>query len=127
MSNTTGMRFTKEHEWVKIEDGKAYVGITDHAQNSLGNIVFVELPEIDNDVCSGDTIASVESVKTVSDVYSPISGKVIEVNSNLENDPGLLNNDPYGSYIAILEVSDASNLENLMDESQYQSYCEEEH
>lgn len=127
MSDTAGRRFTKEHEWVKIEGQKAYVGVTDHAQEALGNIVFVELPEIGSEVKSGNMLATIESVKTVSDVYAPVSGKVITVNSELENDPGLINNDAYGAYIAVLEITDASNLENLMDEAQYQTYCEEEH
>lgn len=127
MSNTSGMRFTKEHEWVKIEGQKAYVGVTDYAQKSLGNIVFVELPEIGSEVASGNMLATIESVKTVSDVYAPLGGKVMEVNGELENDPGLINSDAYGTFIAILEITDASNLENLMDEAQYQTYCEEEH
>jgi len=127
MSNTSGMRFTKEHEWVKIEGQKAYVGVTDYAQKSLGNIVFVELPEIGAEIGSGNMLATIESVKTVSDVYAPLGGKVMEVNGELENDPGLINSDASGTYIAVLEITDASNLENLMDEEQYQTYCEEEH
>ncbi|CAB1245655.1 glycine cleavage system protein H (lipoyl acceptor protein) [Ruminococcaceae bacterium BL-6] len=126
MSGTKGMRFTKEHEWVKCEEGKVYIGITDYAQKELGDIVFVELPEVGRELESGDMICTVESVKTVSDVYTPLNGQVVEVNSGLMENPGLINKDPYGSFIAVLQTSDPSVLEKLMDEAAYKKFCEEE-
>lgn len=126
MSETSALRFTREHEWVKIEGGNAVIGITDYAQKELGDIVFVELPELGSEFESGKVLGTIESVKTVSDVYTPFSGKVVEVNGELENDPGKVNRDPYGSFIAVLKVSGGSGYDGLMDEAQYKAFCEGE-
>ena len=120
-----GLYYSKEHEWVKITDGKAYIGITEYAANALGDVVFVELPEVDNDYDKDDVLGVIESVKAASDVFSPVSGTVIEINEELENEPQLLNEDPYKHYIAVLELSDESELEDLMDSESYECYCEE--
>jgi glycine cleavage system H protein len=102
------------------------VGITDYAQESLGEIVFVELPEIASQLNVGDVLGVVESVKAASDVYSPIAGTVIEVNEALDDDPALLNEDPYVNWIAVLEFADDSILDELMDASGYEAYCSKE-
>ncbi|GAB6071648.1 hypothetical protein JCM14244_00250 [Venenivibrio stagnispumantis] len=121
-----GLYYTKEHVWVKIEDDLATIGITDYGQHQLGDIVFVDLPEKDADVESGDVIASVESVKAVSEVYSPLTGKIIEVNEELNNDPGLINRDPYGDgWIAQIKMSDPTEIEDLMTDEDYKAYLEE--
>lgn len=121
-----GLKYSKEHEWVKVEGNKAYVGITDYAQDSLGEIVFVELPEVGASLDAGDVLGVVESVKAASDVYSPIAGRVIEVNEALSDDPSLLNKDPYENWIAVLEIEDESFLDSLMDASQYEEFCARE-
>ncbi|HHT27495.1 MAG TPA: glycine cleavage system protein GcvH [Firmicutes bacterium] len=121
------LRYTKEHEWVKVEDGnKVRVGITDFAQSELGDVVFVELPDLDLEVETGDNLAVVESVKAVSDIYAPISGIVAEVNDKLSDSPELVNQDPYGQgWIAILEIQDASQIGALLTAEQYEAYIEE--
>lgn len=121
-----GLKYSKDHEWVKIDGNKAYVGITDHAQHSLGDIVFVEIPEVGAEISKGDVLSVVESVKAASDVYAPISGEILEVNEELEDSPEKINEDPYGSYIAVLEISETSEIEDLMDMNEYERYCQEE-
>lgn len=121
-----GVKFTKEHEWAREEGGKVYIGISDYAQNALGDIVYVELPEIGKKVKAGDPISIVESVKTASDIYSPVSGTVVEVNEALEDSPELLNEDPYENYIAVIDPDDLSELDELMDEEEYREFCSEE-
>jgi len=119
-------KFTKDHEWIRVENGVATVGITDHAQNQLGDIVFVELPEIGKEVGKGDDAAVVESVKAASEVYAPVAGKVTEVNEALADDPSLVNTDPTGGgWFLKLEIADPSQLDGLMDEAAYASYVEE--
>lgn len=118
-----GLKYSKEHEWVNVTDNRAYVGITDYAQHSLGEIVFVELPEPGSELDAGDVLGVVESVKAASDVYSPLAGRVVEVNEALADDPALLNQDPYENWIAVLEISDDSYLDDLMDASDYEAYC----
>ncbi|MFU0800937.1 MAG: glycine cleavage system protein GcvH [Xylanivirga thermophila] len=120
------LKYSKDHEWVKIDGDRAYIGITDHAQESLGDIVFVELPEVDVKLDAGDQLAVVESVKAASDVYSPISGTVIEVNEELDASPELINENAYDSWIAILSIKDVSELDELMDETEYEKFCKEE-
>lgn len=124
MKVVQGLYYSKEHEWVKIENGKAYVGITEYAQDALGDIVFVELPELDAEFEQGDVIGVIESVKAASDMFTPISGTVIEVNEKLEDEPQLLNINPYENYIVVLEIKDESELENLMDADSYKEFCE---
>lgn len=126
MKTISGLKYSKEHEWVKIDGNRAYVGITDHAQNSLGEIVFAELPEKGADVNAGDVLGVVESVKAASDVYSPVSGVVVEVNEELESSPEKINEEPYESWIAVLELTDNSELDELLDADEYEKFCEEE-
>jgi len=121
-----GIKFTKEHEWAREEGGKVYIGISDYAQNALGDIVYIELPETGKKVKAGDPISVVESVKTASDIYSPVSGTVIEVNEALADSPELLNDDPYENYIAVIDPDDLSELDDLMDEEEYREFCSEE-
>lgn len=121
-----GIKFTKEHEWAREEGGKVYIGISDYAQNALGDIVYVELPETGKKVKAGDPISVVESVKTASDIYSPVSGTVSEVNEALADSPELLNEDPYENYIAVIDPDDLSELEDLMDEEEYREFCSRE-
>jgi len=118
-------RYTKEHEWIKVDGDKATVGITDFAQNQLGDVVFVELPEPGDKLETHQTLGVVESVKAVSDVYSPISGEVTEVNGELNDDPEILNKDPHKKgWIIKLKVKDKSELEELMTASEYEKYLE---
>jgi glycine cleavage system H protein len=115
--------FTKEHEWVRVEGNNAIVGISNHAQEQLGDIVFAETPEAGRSLRKGDEAAVVESVKAASDVYSPISGTVIEGNPALADDPAIINNDPEGAgWFFKLEVTDPSELEGLMDEAAYRDF-----
>jgi glycine cleavage system H protein len=121
------MKFTKDHEWIKTEGDDAFIGITDYAQKALGEIVFVELPQTGAQVEAGDGIGTVESVKTVSDIYTPIDGEVVQVNTALEEVPGMINEAPYENWIAALKMSDPSQLDALMDEAAYKQFCEEVH
>lgn len=117
--------YTKEHEWVNIEDKVATVGITDYAQESLGDITFVELPKVGEEVEQFEEFASVESVKAASDIFSPISGKVIEVNTELEAEPGLINKSVYeNGWIAKVEIFDPEEASNLMTASEYRKFLE---
>lgn len=117
--------FTDEHEWIDVEGDTATVGITDYAQEQLGDIVFVELPAAGKSLEKGDDAAVVESVKAASDVYAPISGKVLEPNEDLEEDPALVNTDPEeGGWFFRMTVGDPSELEGLMDAAAYKSFCD---
>ncbi|MBC1903975.1 glycine cleavage system protein GcvH [Listeria innocua] len=109
MSLPKDLLYTEEHEWVKAEDGSYIIGITDFAQDQLGDIVFVELPEVGDTVTKGDSIGSIESVKTVSDFYAPVTGKVVAVNETLEDEPELINSNPYGTgwILKLTEVEEA--------------------
>ena len=125
MSNTSGMKFSKDHEWVLAEGGRAMVGISDYAQKSLGEIVFVELPEVGQILSAGDPVGVVESVKAASDILSPVSGRVVEIHEALADNPALVNEDPYGSWVAVLELTDPGELDGLMDEDAYEAFCRE--
>ncbi len=117
--------YTKEHEWVNIENNVATVGITDYAQEALGDITFVELPAIDAEVDQFEEFATVESVKAASDIFSPISGKVIEVNVDLESEPGLINKSAYErGWLAKIEISDPDEASNLMTAEEYRKFLE---
>ncbi len=117
------LKYDKSHEWIKIEDGKALVGITDHAQTELTDIVFVELPEIGAEVKTGDVMLVIESVKVAADVYSPVNGKIVEVNEEVESTPELLNQDPYGKgWLVKIETDDSG--ETLLDAAGYRSSIE---
>ena len=120
MSVPKDLLYSQEHEWVKKEDGKVRIGITDFAQDELGDIVFVELPDVGDQVKKDDPFGSLESVKTVSELYAPISGKVVEVNENLEENPEFVNESPYDkAWMIVVEPEDESELEQLMTNTQY--------
>ncbi|MGH6897218.1 MAG: glycine cleavage system protein GcvH [Geminicoccaceae bacterium] len=117
------VRYTKEHEWVRLDGDLATVGISEHAQEQLGDIVFVELPEIGRQVSQGGSLAVVESVKAASDVYAPVGGEVVETNSTVEDDPGLVNRSAEDEgWFCKLRISDASQLTKLMDAAAYKAY-----
>lgn len=120
-----GLLYSKDHEWVKVEDNKAYIGITDFAQNALGDVVYVELPEIGDSFSKKDVLGVVESVKAASEIYIPISGEVVEVNDELSENPELINQQPYDSWIAIFELQNTDELDDLMDYEEYKKFCEE--
>lgn len=127
MSLPKELKYSEEHEWVRVEGNKAYIGITDFAQSELGDIVFVELPEEGDEVEQDGSFGSVESVKTVSELYSPVSGKVIEVNGNLEDSPELVNESPYGDgWMIVVEMADVSELEKLMTAEEYENMISQE-
>ncbi len=118
--------FTEDHEWIAVDGDTATVGITDHAQDQLGDIVFVELPEVDEEYGKGDDTAVVESVKAAGDVHNPVSGTVTEVNETLEDEPALVNTSPEGDgWIYKIKLSDPAELEDLMDEAAYQAFISE--
>lgn len=118
--------YTNDHEWVKVEGDTAYVGVADYAQNQLGDIVYVELPEIGDELAKADDFSAVESVKAAADVYMPVSGKVIEVNEDLMDDPALLNADPYTNWMIKVELTNKIELEELMTSEEYESFLAEE-
>ena len=118
--------YTKDHEWAKVEGEFAYIGITDFAQNSLGDIVFVDLPEVGSEFKAGDSFGTIESVKAASDAYIPVSGKVIEINENIVDNPALVNEDAYENWFLKIELSDKSELGKLMDDKTYEEYCSKE-
>lgn len=116
-------RYTKEHEWAKREDGKVRIGITEYAQGELGDIVYVELPKVGRQAKQSESIVTIESVKSVSDVYAPISGKVLEVNQELEDKPELINQSAHDKgWICVIEMSDPNELVGLMDATAYQKH-----
>lgn len=126
MTYPANLKYTKTHEYARVEGNKAYVGITNYAQDQLGDIVFVELPEVGRELKAGEIFATVESVKAVSDCYAPVSGKVVEVNEKIADSPELLNKDPHGEgWICAIEMSDPSELENLMDNVAYEKHASE--
>jgi len=117
--------YTKEHIWVKIENDVATIGITDYAQSQLGDVVFIELPEVGREVESGEVIATVESIKAVSEIYSPLTGKIISINEDLANEPSFLNSDPYGDgWICDIQMKDLTEIEDLMTADDYRAYLE---
>ena len=120
LSTPKDLRYSKEHEWVKVEDGKVRVGITHFAQSELGDIVFVELPQVGDEIALNEPFGSVESVKTVSELYAPISGKVVEINSELEDSPEFVNESPYEqAWMIVIEPTDLSEVEALLTPEQY--------
>jgi len=120
------MLFTKDHEWVVVEGNIARVGITDYAQNELGDVVFVDLPTVGDTVEEGEGFAVVESVKAVSDVYSPVSGTIVKVNEELESSPELINESPYDQgWIAEIEIAEGAQLDDLMNAEEYQAFIKE--
>ena len=124
MTINPDLKYTKSHEWVKEEDGVAVVGITDFAQDALGDVVFVNLPEAGDEVVAGESFGDVESVKAVSDLVSPVSGIVQAVNEELMDAPEMLNSDPYGAWI--IKVEQVNDYEKLLDADDYEAFCAEE-
>ncbi len=120
-----GLFYAESHEYVKIEGEYGYVGITDYAQHELGNVVYVDMPEVDDEVTAGEDFGAVESVKAASDLISPVSGVVVEVNEALNDSPELVNSDPYENWIIKVQLSDASETENLMDAAAYKEFIKE--
>jgi glycine cleavage system H protein len=120
-----GLFYAESHEYVKIEGEFGYVGITDYAQHELGNVVYVDMPEVDDEVTAGEDFGAVESVKAASDLISPVSGTVVEINEALNDSPELVNEDPYANWIIKVQLSDASEAENLMDAAAYKEFIKE--
>lgn len=121
-----GLYYSESHEYVKVEGDFAYIGISDFAQNALGNVVYVDMPEVDDEVEAGEDFGAVESVKAASDLTSPVSGTVVEVNEALEDTPELVNQDAFANWIIKVEMSDKTELENLMDAKAYEEFCKNE-
>lgn len=126
MKIVSGLYYTKDHEWVKVEGNTAYVGITDFAQHALGAIVYVELPEVDEEVEGEESFGTIESVKAASDMLMPVTGTILEVNEDLENDPSLVNTDPYENWIMKISISNQADLDELMNAEEYEAFCNEE-
>ena len=119
------LRYSSDHEWIRIEDGKVRIGITDYAQDALGDVVFVQVPEVGATLGAGDTCGEVESTKSVSEIYAPISGTVVETNSELELSPELINSDPYeAGWIATIEPTDLAAVQELLDAAAYRQITE---
>ncbi len=118
------IRYAESHEWVSLDGEIATVGITDYAQHALGDIVYVDMPEVGDEVTAGEEFGAVESVKAASDLYSPVSGEVVEINEALEDEPGLINQDAFENWIMKVKVSDPSEVEALLDAEAYSKICE---
>ena len=118
-----GLYYSESHEYVRVEGEFAYIGITDYAQNALGNVVYVDLPEVDDEIEAGEDFGAVESVKAASDLTSPVSGVVVEVNEALDDEPELINKDAFENWIMKVKLADAIELDNLMDAKAYEAFC----
>ncbi len=118
-----GLYYAESHEYVRVEGEYGYIGITDYAQDQLGNVVYVDMPEVDDEVTAGEEFGAVESVKAASDLFSPVSGTVVEVNEALEDEPELINKDAFANWIIKVELSDKSELDKLMDAAAYEAIC----
>ena len=119
-----GLYYSESHEYVRVEGNTGFIGISDYAQHALGNVVYVDMPEVDDEVSAGEEFGAVESVKAASDLISPVTGVVVEVNEALEDQPELINVDPYANWIIKVELSDMSDRDNLMDAKAYAAFCE---
>ena len=119
-----GLYYSESHEYVRVEGDFGFIGITDYAQNALGNVVYVDMPEVDDEVEAGEEFGAVESVKAASDLYSPVSGTVVEVNEALEDQPELINQDAFENWIIKVELSDKNELDSLMNAADYAAFCE---
>lgn len=119
-----GLYYSESHEYVRIEGEYGYIGITDYAQSQLGNVVYVDMPEVDDEVTAGEEFGAVESVKAASDLFSPVSGTVVEINEALEEQPELVNADAFENWIIKVKLSDPSELDNLLDAKAYEAICE---
>ena len=120
-----GLYYSETHEYVKVEGEYGYIGITDYAQHALGEVVYVDMPEVDDEVEAGSEFGAVESVKAASDLVAPVSGTVVEVNEALEDEPGLVNTDAFANWIIKVELTDKTELDNLMDAAAYADMCKE--
>ena len=120
-----GLYYAESHEYVKVEGNVGYIGITDYAQEQLGNVVYVDMPDVNDEITAGEEFGAVESVKAASDLISPVSGKVIEINESLEDAPELINEDAFSNWIIKIELSDTSELDNLLDSNAYSKLCAE--
>ena len=121
-----GLLYSESHEWVKVEGDIAVIGITDFAQHAMGDLSYVDMPEVDDELAQGEEFGAVESVKAASDLYSPVTGTVVEINEELEDAPELLNQDAFANWIMKVEMSDPSELETLMDAAAYEAMCANE-
>jgi glycine cleavage system H protein len=119
-----GLYYSESHEYVRVEGNFGFIGITDYAQNALGNVVYVDLPDVDDEVTAGEEFGAVESVKAASDLMSPVSGTIVEVNEALDDQPELVNQDAFANWIIKVEMSDKSELDDLMDAKAYAAFCE---
>jgi glycine cleavage system H protein len=120
-----GLYYSESHEYVRVDGEFGYIGITDYAQNALGNVVYVDMPEVDDEVEAGEEFGAVESVKAASDLISPVSGTVVEVHDSLDDSPELINEDAYENWIIKVELTDKAELDNLMDAEAYQAFCQQ--
>lgn len=118
-----GLYYSESHEFVKVEGDYGYIGITDYAQHELGNVVYVDMPEVDDEVTAGEEFGAVESVKAASDLNSPVTGTVVEINEALEDQPELINQDAFTNWIIKVKLSDKSELDQLMDAKSYEEFC----
>ncbi|GMQ61909.1 glycine cleavage system protein GcvH [Vallitalea maricola] len=116
--------YTKNHEWVKVDGNTAIIGVSDYAQHAMGQIVYVELPEVDDEFAKEDAFSVVESVKAASDIYMPVGGTIVEVNEDLDDEPELINTDPYTNYICKIELADENEIEDLMNAKEYEEFCD---
>ena len=122
MNIPADLRYTSDHEWVKVEDGGARIGITDYAQDALGDVVYIELPEVGAEIALGASIGEIESTKSVSDIYAPVTGTVAQVNESLDSTPGKVNEDPYGEgWLCVVTVTDMAQLDELLDAPAYEA------
>ncbi len=119
-----GLFYSESHEYVRVEGNFGFIGITDYAQNALGNVVYVDMPDVDDEVTAGEEFGAVESVKAASDLISPVSGTIVEVNEALDDQPELINQDAFANWIIKVEMNDKSDLDNLMDAKAYTAFCE---
>ena len=119
-----GLYYSESHEYVRVEGDFGFIGITDYAQNALGNVVYVDMPDVDDEVTAGEEFGAVESVKAASDLYSPVSGTVVAINESLGDQPELVNQDAFGNWIIKVRLNDKSELDGLMDAKAYAAFCE---
>ena len=125
MNTPNDIKYTKEHEWVSLDGETATIGITDYAQSQLGDIVFVEFPDINSEINQNETFGVIEAVKTVADLFAPVSGEIIEVNSSLEDNPNFINSDPYGSgWIIKIKINDSNEYNGLMSSDDYEEHIQ---
>ena len=119
-----GLYYSESHEFVRVEGDYGFIGITDYAQNALGNVVYVDMPDVDDEITAGEEFGAVESVKAASDLFAPVSGTVVEINEALDDQPELINQDAFENWIIKVELSDKSELDNLMDAKAYAAFCD---